>query len=115
MTKRLLSKDPLTGIERWFEYDSVTKTCQIRTLQNVEDILNHNKALATHNDGYDKRREFRRVASIPVTLQHQWLAEEGIDVYNKDHWDAVAKKLDSNEYAYLRTAPGRLGKRSRHI
>ena len=115
MTWRLLERDTQTGIERWFHYDPVTKQCQIKTLQDVTDILEHNKRLATANDGYDKRREWRRAASIPVVVQSEWLHKEGIDIYNKDHWPAVVRKLDSSEFAYLRTAPGRIGKRVRHM
>ena len=115
MTKRLLERDPDTGTTRWFEYDPVTKKVSIETRQDVEPILDLNKSLATENDGYDSRRELRRVASIPNTLIYEWLEKEGIDVWNKDHWPAVARKLDSNEYAYLRTAPGRIGKRVRHL
>ena len=34
----------------------------------------------------------------------KWLTEDGIDIYNRDHWKAVKKKLNSNEYRYLKTA-----------
>ena len=115
MSKRLLEKDPMTGIERWFEYDSLTKTSTIHTLQDVTSIIEWNKAAQTHNDGYTKDRSWRRAGEIPAVIISKWLHEEGIDVYNPDHWDAVAKKLDSNEYLYLRTAPGRIGKRTRHM
>jgi hypothetical protein len=115
MTKRLLERDPLTGTERWFEYDPVTKECSIETVQDVEPILEMNKALQTHNDGYSKTREWRRAASIPNTLIYEWLTKEGIDVYNADHWPAVVRKLDSIEYRYLRTADGQIGKRVRHM
>jgi hypothetical protein len=113
---RLLERDPLSGIERWFSYDPIAKKSSIKTLQNVDEILDWNKTLANHDgDGYSPSREWRRAASIPTVLIHKWLAEEGIDVFNDDHWPAVVKKLDSIEYQYLRTAPGRIGKRARHM
>lgn len=113
---RLLEKDPLTGIERWFQYDSSTKKSTIKTLQDVTEILEWNKVQQNHgDDGYNKDKSWRRAAEIPVTVIHKWLREEGIDVYNNDHWPAVVKKLDSIEYRYLRTHPGRIGKRVRHM
>jgi hypothetical protein len=115
LTKRLLERDPLTGTERWFEYDPVEKTVSIRTIQDAEPILELNKALQTHDDGYSKTREWRRAASIPNSLIYQWLQEDGIDVFNKNHWPAVVRKLDSIEYRHLRTAPGQIGKRVRHM
>ena len=105
---RLLEKDPLTGIERWFSYDSSTKKCSIKTLQDVTDILEWNKQQCNHmGDGYSPSREWKRVADIPLVVQHKWLAEEGIDVYNKDHWPAVARKLDLKQCAVDLPTPGR--------
>ena len=113
---RLLEKDALTGIERWFSYDSATKQCSIKTLQDVTEILEWNKTLCNHDgDGYSPSREWKRVADIPCVVITKWLTEEGIDVYNQNHWPAVARKLDSIEYRYLRTAPGRIGTRTRHM
>jgi len=76
--------------------------------QDVEPILDRNKALATHNDGYTPSRELRRVASIPLILIHKWLREEGWNALDPVNGDRLAKKLNSSEYLYLRTAPGRL-------
>lgn len=77
--------------------------------QDVGDILDLNKALATENDGWNKARDMRRVASIPVMVMVKWKAELGVDVLNPDHKDAVVKLLNDPDYAYLRTAPGRIG------
>lgn len=79
----------------------------IKREQDVEAILNLNKALANDGDGYSKSREWRRAASIPFIVYEQWLAE-GIDALNPDHAEAVRRKLNSSEYLYLRNAPGRL-------
>jgi len=76
--------------------------------QDVAPILDRNKALAAWNDGYSPSRELRRAASIPLIVAEKWRNEEGIDVFNPDHWPAVKRKLNSSDYAYLRTAPGKL-------
>jgi hypothetical protein len=79
----------------------------METIQDVEPILENNKALFTHDDGYTPTREMRRVASIPLIVVHKWL-KMGIDVNNPDHWPKVKELLNSSDYLYLRTAPGRL-------
>jgi len=84
-------------------------------VQDVEPILNNNKRLMaeaeTGNKGYSPDGDWKRLASIPLVLVEKWLFEEGINVNNKDHWPAVAAKLDDPEYLYLRTAPGRVSDR----
>jgi hypothetical protein len=77
-------------------------------VQDVQPILDRNKAMATENDGYTPSREFRRVASIPLTLIYKWLHEEGWNALDRRHSDRLARKLNDPDYAYLRTAPGRV-------
>ena len=67
----------------------------------------------THNDGYSKSKDLKRVASIPTLVLELWTKE-----YNgTNNWFALKKeeqqkilkkKLNSNEFQYFRTAPGRL-------
>jgi hypothetical protein len=107
--KRLLDHDPLTGVTRYFHYDSATKTCAIESVQDVTAILDQNKAMATHDDkGWSKTREFRRVASIPNIIQEQWIKTYGVDPLAKGNDGLLRRLLNSSEWAYLRTAPGRL-------
>lgn len=75
---------------------------------DVEPILELNKALAASGDGYTPSRELRRAASIPLAIVEKWRNELGVDVLNPDHMPKVRQLLNSNEYAFLRTAPGRL-------
>jgi hypothetical protein len=81
--------------------------------QDATPILERNRAEATHNDGYSADRTLRRAARIPYIVGLKWLNEEGwwfMDA-GKDP-DAARKlvaKLNSSEYAYLRTAEGNLG------
>lgn len=81
-----------------------------RTQQEVDPVLDHNRVVRNHcGDGYTPSRDMKRVASIPVSIIHKWLTEEGIDVWSGDQQDRLAKKLNDPDYAFLRTAPGRLG------
>ena len=101
----ILSHDPVTGITIYHDYDSLTDKTTLHTVQDVEPILDANKELYK----LDNRGDIRRAARIPVVLIEKWLREEGIDVFNRDHYQAVARKLNSSEYLYLRTAPGHIG------
>ena len=78
-------------------------------------IIEHNKKLYTQNDGYSADKGLKRVASIPTLVLEIWAKE-----YNKDqnngNWFALPidvqtkilkEKLNSSDYRYFRTAPGR--------
>lgn len=77
--------------------------------QDVEPVLDRNKAMANHNDGYNAKRDMRRVASIPFALWLKVKSEQGIDLFDPDNKDALVRILNDPDYAYLRTAPGRIG------
>lgn len=89
----------------WVQEDSGWR---IASSQDVEPILDRNKAMATHNDGYTADRSMRRVATIPFIVQQMWLNDEGWDAFDPDNVDKLAQKLNSSEWAHLRTAPGRV-------
>lgn len=100
--------DTRTGMTTSYHQDAVTDAVTIARCQDVEAILDHNKALATHDDGYSADRGLRRAASIPLAVVEKWMTEYGVDVLDPEHGPAVKKLLNSNEWAHLRTAPGRL-------
>jgi hypothetical protein len=109
MSKRLLDHDPLTGITTYHHFDPVTGIATIETEQDMEPFIERNKAMQNDAD-YSKsgmKNEFWYAASIPINVQYQWL-KEGIDIFNKDHWQAVRKKLNDPDWKYLRTATGRV-------
>lgn len=101
MTERLIDYDPLSGVATYHAYDAESDTTLIRTEQDAEAILERNKRLAGEGA---PTGDFWRAASIPNGLIHKWLVEEGVDVFNRDHWPAVRRKLNSSEYRWLRTA-----------
>lgn len=80
-----------------------------RTYQDYDPILEDNKAQYTSGDKGDLRGKWgRKIASIPLAVYLEWKQKFGIDALNKDHIKGVRRLLDSNEYLYLRTAPGAL-------
>lgn len=99
------------GVDHWMITEG--KETRFAATQDVAPFLERNKQMATHNDGYSQSREFRRVASIPYGIGVQWLNEEGWWFMDADKDPDVAKKLaaklNSSDYAFLRTAEGRVG------
>lgn len=99
------------GVDHWMIQEG--KETRFAATQDVAPMLEQNKAMALHNDGYSPSREMRRVASIPYAIMLKWQNEEGWWAMDAGKDDLVAKKLaaklNSSEYMYLRTADGRLG------
>lgn len=99
------------GIDHWMIHDGINTS--FAATQDVAPILEQNKAERAHNDGYSESRELRRAARIPYGVGIKWLNEEGWWFMDMDKDPDVAKKvaekLNSSEYAYLRTSDGRLG------
>ncbi len=80
---------------------------------DYKPIVEHNKKLYSQNNGYSKSKDLKRVASIPTLVLEIWSKE-----YNgNSNWFALPsdvqkkilkKKLNSSEFQFFRTAPGRL-------
>ena len=105
--KRLIEVQP-DGIVEWLHFDAATGAFAIERVQDVEPVLEANKAAASTGDGYSPSRELRQVAEIPMVVALKWKEERGIDVFNRDHWQAVKKLLRDPEWRHLRTSPGRI-------
>lgn len=86
-------------------------TKRVVSTQDTTDILDHNRAQAGHNSGWSQSRVMRRAASIPAIVRLKWLVEEGWDCLSQDPGcqRKLFEKLDSSDFAHLRTAEFRLG------
>lgn len=74
--------------------------------QDVAPYLEANKR--RRNDFQAKRNSsMRLVADIPNVVVEQWL-RMGVNVFDKNDNKKVQRLLNSNEYAYLRTSPGKI-------
>ena len=106
----LLDVDPLSGAIETFDYDEHTDTIIIKRSCDVQPIIDRNKELQGERDGgwVGKGRDVRLAASIPTEVAYKWLVEKGVNCWKKEHWPAVRKLLNSNEYMYLRTGNFRL-------
>lgn len=78
----------------------------IEQRQDVGAAIDLNKAMANENDGYSRDRNLKRQAHIPDIIAMKWLNEDGLNIYDPDHADAVWKRLHDPDWRYLLTAPG---------
>lgn len=101
------------NISTSFYSDEQAKTISVGRSLDHSGILKKNKELYNLNDGYNKRKDLKRVASIPILVLEIWAKE-----YNgSSNWfslptevqkSIMKKKLNSNEFQLFRTAKGRL-------
>lgn len=101
MLSRLLSRRG--PVEVW-HHSQADGTFVIETRQDVEPILERNRRLRTHDDGFTRSRDIARVASIPVVVQYEWLKRYGVNVFDPNQEKAVKRLLNDSEWRYLRTS-----------
>jgi hypothetical protein len=80
----------------------------VHSAQDVAPLLEINKAMASHNDGWSPTREWRRAAHIPAILLLKWRQEIGSDPLHPANRAWLMRKLNDSDWRFLRTAPGRL-------
>ncbi|HUW16881.1 MAG TPA: hypothetical protein VMW94_07365, partial [Actinomycetes bacterium] len=100
----------LDGMTTRFTFDAHDDRMTVERQQDVEPILKENARLRNLNDGYSPSRDLRRVAAIPNIVIEKWF-KAGINVHDENDWPKIAAMLDSPDYAYLRTAPGRVSRK----
>jgi hypothetical protein len=102
---RLLDHDVFSGITTLFDYDPLNDVSTIKTVQDVDPILERNKSLKNDNDyeAKGKKEGWRHLAGIPNIVIQKWKLEKGVDVFNKDHMPAVLKLLNDPDWSHLKT------------
>lgn len=102
--RRLISHDPITGLNTWHDYDSLTDTTTISYTGEHEGIIERNKEIANDVDVSRKgmKNDFLYYASIPATVQVDWLINKGVDVMEKHHAKEMFKLLNDPEYKHLK-------------
>lgn len=89
----------------------------VQRTQDVEGYLEQNKRELNEAPSWRPYAgdgcNMRKVASIPMIVIEQWM-KEGINIFDPspETQRKIADKLNSNEYAALRTYPGRVGVRT---
>lgn len=103
-----VDRDPVTGMEtRWF-YDSADRKIHVQRLQDVEENLNANQAeFNSYGDHRNFKGHLHKMASIPNAIYEKWLREDGFDALTGDDKE-LRRRLNSSEFRKLRTMPGKL-------
>lgn len=98
----------MSDLKAHIQHDEMDDKLHIAHSQDVSPIIESNRRAynASENDKYS---DWNRVASIPAVVVMEWM-KEGINVMAPTYEDQkkIKKKLNSPEYAYLRTRKGRL-------
>jgi hypothetical protein len=118
MGKRLIDLDPDSGVATYHQYDHATRETTIESVQDAAPFLRVNQAHRNRDTGGGGRLNsisrqqiddgWWHVACIPIGVQYQWIRDYGVDIFNRDHQDAVKRLLNDPDWAYLRTNPGRV-------
>jgi hypothetical protein len=107
-----MALDPTTGVRDDFKYDHTDDRFYIRSSQDVAPMMRANRDdRLSGNDGYTPSRDLWKIASIPNIVAEKWMREKGVNILNPEHRDKVLQLLDDPEWAYLRTAEGRVSRR----
>jgi hypothetical protein len=103
--KYFLGKDPISGISRYMEYDSLTDTTTEYAEQDIAQEVEASKQLQNNDEFWKQgvKDEFAMYAHIPAILLEKW-AMEGVDINDAK---ALIKKVNNPDYAYLRTTTKR--------
>ena len=107
----------MDGLTVWFDYNELTDETTLEYEQDVEPILELNKAQA-NDDSFTKqgiKDEMWKYASIPNGVAMKWLIEEGLDIYDDNAWPQIYAKLNDPQYQYLKTTTKHHGQRARLI
>lgn len=95
---QLIDDGSFNGLKKYIRaFDEDEGTVQVRYEGNDHQIIEDNKRA----EAPDKRSEMWHVGHIPASVGLKWLVEEGIDIWNPHHADAVTKKLMDSDYRHL--------------
>lgn len=97
-------------ILREYDYDHLEQKYTIHSTQRLNNHFEYSKELYNQNTGRHRSEVFNHVAHIPNLIAEKWM-RQGISIFNKDHTPKILEMLDSPEYRWLRTRPGKLSKR----
>lgn len=95
--------DPYTGVTEINRTDELTGQVHVTKVQDVEDLVEDNKALANDNStDIGIKKGFWCYMRIPLTVQYEILQKYGVNVHNRNHWPKLFS-LVNEHYPYLKT------------
>lgn len=100
------------GILQRMSWDEGSELLVIKSMDDVAPIIEDNKARFNEGEkSWTDDRDMVHAARIPIEILEKWRVEDGIDYRTKEGWQRVIQRLDEPDWRYLRTWPGRIGKR----
>ena len=109
---KLIDYDPSSGRAVYAE-DKGDELVITKTIDKgaIKRHLDANKAQynATSHKGYRnalRGKNVWKVASVPLWVVEQW-KRQGIDIFTDEGLERAAKLLNTEEYKWLRTSPGK--------
>lgn len=99
----------MSDLKVQIKHDEMSDKLHISHSQDIAPIIKDNIARSNEIDKHTAWGETERVASIPMVLVVDWMAE-GINVMapSQDCLKKIKQRLNSPEYSYLRTRGGRI-------
>tara|TARA_R110000744_G_scaffold176858_2_gene295660 strand:+ start:135 stop:467 length:333 start_codon:yes stop_codon:yes gene_type:complete len=96
-------------LQTHLQIDDEKNKAEITYTQDIAAVLESNKIEREEYSHQTSHNDMQKVASIPNVVVMEWM-QEGINVMNpsKECLGRIKKKLNSPDYAYLRTGGGRL-------
>lgn len=91
------------GISTWY-HPQTDGTFVIETKQDVEPILEWNKASAREVQKNTRGKYMAHVANIPITVQYEWIKRYGADPLDEENEPLLRRLLNDPEWRYLRTS-----------
>lgn len=103
--KRVLSKDPITGLITFHQYDEHTDETVISyDAPSAAPLLDRNKERANNPEYWRKgvKNEFAHYAEIPVMVQMDWLVNRKVDCLKREDGKKMFSLLNERDYQYLK-------------
>ena len=97
------------GIVKRFSYDDLTDRTTISATQDVNAILERNKARQNDGPNMTRDKSLKHIASIPNIFVMKWIQEDGINFLRLPKHEArkyLKRKLNDPDYRHLRTGLG---------
>lgn len=97
----LFDYDTLTGVAEYFDFEHLTGKSTIITVQDVQPIMDRNKAIANQGLADNGIKEsWWHYCDIPVVVEME-LKKKGINIYNPEDGKRMFEEINRN-YPYLK-------------
>ena len=103
MKKRLF--DQSEGVTEYFHYDDMTDTSFIETVQDVEPHIEMAKAIRNNQEITKQgiKDGWWHIGHLPDVIILKMKEEDGVDVFDRNHWPKVGQLLNDKYSAFKLT------------